>query len=519
MTTSTSQFRFGIGNDLAWSKQAQKDAPESFATSRTGVSAALARLAQRFLCDRHGQISRPMFLLGIIATDLVIIAMTGLAAVFGTAGTPAEINIGTIAALIVPWFVMAVLSSHWSYSIAALRQPASQIVKILTAIAVVSLSACGVLFLVSNDAMQPATALSWVAGAAVTLALARIATSRTINHLAVAGRLRRRAVIVGGGDDASQLIDLLSDESTHLELLGLFDDRTAHREGDNSVPGLRRLGSFDELAAFCREAGVELLIVSVPAAAEDRLLQIVKRLFALPVDIRISAHNSKLPLNRSAYSYIGKVPMLPILDRPLNDRDRLIKNLEDRFLGFLILLLALPVMAIVALAVRLESKGPILFRQKRLGFNNELIDVCKFRSMYTDMSDAAAAKLVTKDDPRVTRVGRFIRRTSLDELPQLFNVLRGEMSIVGPRPHALQAKAGDDLYHDAVRSYFARHKVKPGITGWAQVNGWRGETDTLEKIEQRVEHDMYYINNWSVLMDLYIIVITPFSLIAGKNAY
>ena len=135
------------------------------------------------------------------------------------------------------------------------------------------------------------------------------------------------------------------------------------------------------------------------------------------------------------------------------------------------------------------------------------------------MSYATATKLVTRNDSRVTRVGRFIRKTSLDELPQLFNVLRGEMSIVGPRPHALQAKAGDDLYHDAVRSYFARHKMKPGITGWAQVNGWRGETDTLEKIEQRVEHDMHYINNWSVLFDLYIIAVTPFSLIGGKNAY
>jgi lipopolysaccharide/colanic/teichoic acid biosynthesis glycosyltransferase len=161
----------------------------------------------------------------------------------------------------------------------------------------------------------------------------------------------------------------------------------------------------------------------------------------------------------------------------------------------------------------------VLFRQKRYGFNNELIEVYKFRSMYTDMSDANASQLVTKGDPRVTKVGRFIRKTSLDELPQLLNVLNGSLSLVGPRPHALQAKADNRLYNDVVDGYFARHKVKPGITGWAQINGWRGETDTEDKIQKRVEHDLYYIDNWSVFLDVYILLKTPFSLISNDNAY
>ena len=173
----------------------------------------------------------------------------------------------------------------------------------------------------------------------------------------------------------------------------------------------------------------------------------------------------------------------------------------------------------VALAVKLESKGPVIFRQKRYGFNNELIEVFKFRSMYTDRCDASAAKLVTKDDPRVTRVGRFIRKTSLDELPQLFNVLLGQLSLVGPRPHATQAKAADALYETVVDGYFARHKVKPGITGWAQINGWRGETDTRDKLEQRVKHDLEYIDRWSMGFDLYIILKTPLVLLKGENAY
>src|SRR5262249_10383304 len=187
--------------------------------------------------------------------------------------------------------------------------------------------------------------------------------------------------------------------------------------------------------------------------------------------------------------------------------------LFDKVVGGLALLAALPVMGIVALAVRLDSRGPALFKQKRYGFNNELIEVFKFRSMYVDQADATASRLVTKCDPRGPRAGRFIRTPSLDELPQLLNVVfKGTPSRVGPRPHAIHAKAVDRLYDEAVDGYFARHRVKPGITGWAQINGWRGETDNDEKIQRRVEHDLYYIENWSVLFDPSIPPPPPFSL-------
>ena len=170
--------------------------------------------------------------------------------------------------------------------------------------------------------------------------------------------------------------------------------------------------------------------------------------------------------------------------------------------------------------MKIDSPGPVFFRQRRYGFNNELVEVFKFRSMHVASSDAAASKLVTKNDPRVTRVGRFLRKTSIDELPQLFNVVfKGNLSLVGPRPHALQAKAENRLYDQVVDSYFARHRVKPGITGWAQINGWRGETDTEEKLQRRVEHDLYYIENWSIFLDLYILFATPFALLKHENAY
>ena len=192
----------------------------------------------------------------------------------------------------------------------------------------------------------------------------------------------------------------------------------------------------------------------------------------------------------------------------------------DHVVGALMLIMLSPVLALVALAIKLDSPGPVLFKQKRFGFNNERIDVYKFRSLFHHQADPTAAKVVTKNDPRVTRVGRFIRKTSLDELPQLFNVVfKGNLSLVGPRPHAVQGKLQNQLFDEAVDGYFARHRVKPGITGWAQVNGWRGEIDNAEKIQKRVEFDLYYIENWSVLFDLYILFKTPLALLKTDNAY
>ena len=371
---------------------------------------------------------------------------------------------------------------------------------------------------IGSDVSRVWLATWFVAGAAA-LVSERIIVAWVMRGWAKSGRLYQRAAIYGAGIVTEDLIaQLEADSDSIVRIAGIFDDRDEDR-APRQISGYPRLGGLDELISMSRMTRLDLVIVALPLAAEDRLATVVRRISVLPADIKMPARATALRFSPRTYSHVGSVAMIDLYDKPIADWGTISKWLFDKLVGTLALLFLAPVMALVAIAVKLDSKGPVLFRQKRYGFNNDLIEVFKFRSMYTDLCDAGAVKLVTKQDPRVTRVGRIIRKTSLDELPQLFNVLLGDLSLVGPRPHALQAKAGAQLYDEVVDGYFARHKVKPGITGWAQINGWRGETDTEEKIQKRVEHDLYYIENWSVFFDLYILLKTPMSLLKSENAY
>ncbi|MFN5569625.1 MAG: undecaprenyl-phosphate glucose phosphotransferase [Bradyrhizobium sp.] len=353
------------------------------------------------------------------------------------------------------------------------------------------------------------------------LITSRVVLANRIRSWARQGRLDRRTIIVGADQSGEDLVRALKlQNDSEIEILGVFDDRSDSRSLDTCA-GVPKLGKVDDIVEFARRTRVDLVLFALPISAETRILDMLKKLWVLPVDIRLSAHTNKLRFRPRSYSYLGAVPTLDVFEAPITDWDLVMKWLFDRLVGALILLLALPVMALVALAIKLDSPGPVLFRQKRFGFNNERIDVFKFRSLYHHQADPTASKVVTKNDPRVTRVGRFIRKTSLDELPQLFNVVfKGNLSLVGPRPHAVQGKLQNRLFDEAVDGYFARHRVKPGITGWAQINGWRGEIDKEEKIQKRVEFDLYYIENWSVLLDLYILLKTPLALMTkSENAY
>jgi len=278
-------------------------------------------------------------------------------------------------------------------------------------------------------------------------------------------------------------------------------------------------GTVDDLLKDARERRIDVAIVALPLAAERRLSEITNKLRLLPVDVRLPMDNFGFRAKDCPVSHVGGLSFLDVVDKPLRDWRLIAKDAEDRVLSAVILMLIAPLLAIIALLIKLDSPGPVLFRQKRYGFNNQLIEVFKFRTMYDHARDQDAEQLTRRNDPRVTPIGAFLRRTSLDELPQFINVLRGEMSIVGPRPHATAAKAGGLLYQEAVKTYDARHRVKPGITGWAQINGWRGETQTTTQIAKRVEHDLYYIENWSLLLDLTIILRTIPGMLRSRYAY
>jgi Undecaprenyl-phosphate glucose phosphotransferase len=462
-------------------------------------------------------IDQPMLVAGVGMADALIVMLAAVAAAAFAAAPgvdPLLLGAGMSAA------VLFAIQRSFAYTVAALGNPVRQIARSAAALAAAFAVMMAGVHLLGLEAIAPRgfTAV-WFGSALTALIVVRIALARRMRRWMTEGRLIRRAVIVGGGRPAEDLIRQLRRSTTAgIKVCGVFDDRGKDRSVD-PAERYRVIGTFDEMAAFCRREAVDLIIVTLPQTAEERILQLMKKLWELPIDVRISAHQSKLRLRPRAYSYIGDVPFLAVFDKPLSDWGWAVKEIEDRLIAALAVVLLSPVMLAVAAAVKLTSPGPVLFRQKRHGFNNQLVEVYKFRSMYTDLCDAKAAKLVTKDDPRVTPVGRFIRKTSLDELPQLFNVLKGELSLVGPRPHAAQAKAGQRIYDQVIEGYYARHRMKPGITGLAQINGWRGETDTEEKLQRRVEHDIQYIDTWSIWMDLYILAMTPVSLLNTRNAY
>jgi Undecaprenyl-phosphate glucose phosphotransferase len=331
----------------------------------------------------------------------------------------------------------------------------------------------------------------------------------------VQGRLTPNVVIVGATENAYRLISSALN-TRDLAVLGVFDDRLDG--APETVHGVPVLGDTRCLLEHRILPYVDRIVITVTAASQPRVRQLIERLHLLPNAVTLFWDVEGQDTRAATLDRLARLPLAEISGADDADRRALLKRLQDLALAAAGLLVAAPVMAAVALAVRLDSPGPILFRQRRHGFNNESITVWKFRSMRHDRTDLNAAQQVRAFDDRVTRVGRFIRKTSLDELPQLINVLSGEMSMVGPRPHAIGMKTGSEESSKLVAEYAWRHRIKPGITGWAQINGSRGPVDTLEAIRERVALDIDYIERQSVWFDLYIIAMTLPRLLGDRNA-
>lgn len=364
---------------------------------------------------------------------------------------------------------------------------------------------------------------SFAATTVVSLIIIRIGAASILRRLVRSGLLARRVAIFGATEQAARFMSEFMEGSKDLSrVVGVFDDCPAEAAGcvDN-VTDLSVRGTYEDLIAAIRDGEVDDTVIAIPWASERYISEIVDDLRQFPINVYLAfdliGYRYRL---RASPSHFAALKLVEVIDVPLSGWKVVLKEVEDRLLGLLFLIALSPVILLLYLAVKLESPGPAFFKQTRYGFNNKRFVIYKFRSMDVRCEEKEAKTGVTvqavRDDPRVTRVGRILRRTSLDELPQLLNVLNGTMSLVGPRPHAVDH---NEEYAKVIHGYFARHNVKPGITGLAQVNGLRGETDTVDKMKERVRYDIYYTEHWSVWLDLQILFKTACIIWRGKNAY
>jgi Undecaprenyl-phosphate glucose phosphotransferase len=455
---------------------------------------------------------------GFVAiTDGLVVFCTGLAIYFLYVGWHDDnyarylsaLSIQTIVVLTTFFFVKA-------YEFESVIRPVNQIKTVVTVFGLTFLVMVALAFsLKISTQFSRVWTFAWFSVAPLTLLMARGCAYFILRKWAQSGSLTRNIVIVGAGTQAQKLLEHLdSTREPWNKIAGIFDDRV-DRMGP-TLMGYPVLGNLDDLLEFARRHRIDDIIVTLPWSADQRLFGVINKLRELPVHVRLGFDLVGFMFPRRRSSFIAGVPMLDIASKPLAGGKIVVKALEDKGLALFFLILLAPLLLFIALIIKLESRGPVLFRQPRYGFNNKVFSVYKFRTMFHDRPPEAGVPQARRDDPRVTPFGAFLRRSSLDELPQLLNVLDGSMSLVGPRPHAV---AHNKQYAEIIEGYFGRHRMKPGITGWAQVNGLRGETKTRDKMEARVEYDIYYIENWSLLFDLQILAMTVWVIFTDENAY
>lgn len=358
--------------------------------------------------------------------------------------------------------------------------------------------------------------VTWLSASYTLILMNRGIARAVLARMSAAGRFQRSVAVFGAGSISRRVHNHLHKNETGISFIGVFDDRIA---ADRiNAEGLDVSGKLDDLLTKAYAGEIDDIIIALPQSAEDRISGIVRKLDQAPCNVHIVTHiESDLIPSRSAIrvSQIGEVGLIDVKDKSLADWATVVKRAEDIVVATIGLIMVSPILLVSAIAIKLDSKGPVIYRQRRRGLNRQVIDVLKFRTLtVTDNDDQV--RQVTVGDKRVTRVGSFLRRTSIDELPQLWNVLKGEMSIVGPRPHAL---VHDEQFSSMLEDYANRHQVKPGITGLAQVKGFRGETRTPDCIKDRVDQDIAYVRSWSLWLDIKIIVKTITVVVTGENAH
>ena len=360
------------------------------------------------------------------------------------------------------------------------------------------------------------TIVMWFLLAPVLLVLMRVALRSALSTFRIFGRNTRTLAIAGKTKLGLQVAEKISNMPwLGIQFIGFFDGRAASREGDEATDHVVRSGGLDQLVEMARAGKVDYIYITLPMRAELRIVELVNALSDTTSSVYLVPNFFIFDLMQHRLSSFDGLPVLSLHEGPFHGFDRWVKRLEDIVVASLILLIVAVPMMLIALGVKLTSPGSVLFKQRRYGINGKVVEVWKFRSMTVAEDDSQVVQ-AQQNDPRVTRFGAFLRRTSLDELPQFFNVLQGSMSVVGPRPHAV---AHNEQYRGLIRGYMLRHTVKPGITGLAQIRGWRGETETLEKMAMRVKCDLEYLQNWSLGLDIKIIFLTIFKGFTNKNAY
>ena len=447
--------------------------------------------------------------MAVVVDGVAVVAATALVSgSWHLTNAPSQLGHTILLAIIASAVTLAVMSRR-AATLDLIRNPYSSLSWVIGPVTwgMVALAVSGTL-LGTGSATMAVRAVLWAAATTTAVELGRVGQARLIEGWINSGRLIRRTAVVGNAAEVERIARQFHPEANRiLRVTGGYDDRATSG------------ASLAALIDAARRNEVDEVIIAIEPADHGRVLAAVAALRSLVIEVHLVTEINRLGLTPAFARFIANTHTVAVHCPPLSTWAHLQKGIFDRMLAGVLLLALSPVLAAAAIAVKANSHGPVFFRQPRIGYNNRPFLMYKFRSMFADMSDIHAAQQTAQNDPRVTSVGRIVRKYSIDELPQLINVLLGDMSLVGPRPHAMSTRAEGLSLEEAEADYELRHRVRPGITGWAQVNGSRGELRTAEQVRIRVAHDLYYIKNWTLALDLKIMVLTVLREVSSKRAY